>query len=72
LRHNELHDCLVIFGPNLQELGGVCVFDPTNHVLLSLLDATQEYKKCNKFGNVVNACSNNVDESIQIYKIFTH
>lgn len=50
----------------------VCVFDPTNHVLLSLLDASQEYKKCNKFGNVVNACSNNVDESIQIYKIFTH
>jgi hypothetical protein len=34
----------------------------------SLLDATQENKKCSKFGNIVNACSNNVDESIKFIK----
>jgi hypothetical protein len=48
----------------------VC-FDPIDGMLFSLLDATQEYKKCSKFGNIVNACSNNVDESIKKIK-FSH
>jgi hypothetical protein len=45
--------------PILKKLDDVC-FGPINGMLFSFLDTTQESRRCNKFENIVNACSSSV------------
>ncbi len=59
--------------PILKNLGGVC-FGSTNGMLFSFLDTTQESRKWNKFGNIVNASSSSVIIKLmkvqRCYKVF--
>jgi hypothetical protein len=48
-----------LLGSNFQELGGVHL-GPNNGVPFFLLYRTQESRKYNKFGNIVDAYSSNV------------